>query len=151
MKVLFVNGSPNRDGNTAKLAAIVLNGRAAETLSLVDYRVNVFGQTLAGDQFDEVISRMKQADALIVGSPLYWHNICGSVRTLLDRFYGAVDESDLRGKKLLFIFQGAAPEKWMLEAGEYTMKRFASLYGLDYLGMATNAAEARALSAKLDA
>ena len=28
---------------------------------------------------------------------------------------------------LYFLFQGATPEQWMLEAGEYTMKRFAGL------------------------
>ncbi len=149
MNILFINGSPNADGNTAKLAAKVLNGRRFETLNLVDYRINVYGQTLAGDQFAETIARMKKADAIIIGSPLYWHNICGSVRTLLDRFYGAVSERGLSGKKLLFVFQGAAPQKWMMEAGEYTMKRFAALYGLDYLGMATNAAEAAALSERL--
>ena len=149
MNILFVNGSPNKDGNTAKLAAKVLGGRACETLDLVDYRINVFGQTLAGDQFAEVIDRMKEADVIVIGSPLYWHNICGSVRTLLDRFYGAVSKSDLNGRKLIFVYQGAAPQKWMMDAGEFTMKRFASLYGLDYLGMATNDAEAAALSAKL--
>ena len=149
MNILFVNGSPNKDGNTAKLTAKVLGGRACETLDLVDYRINVFGQTLAGDQFAEVIDRMKEADVIVIGSPLYWHNICGSVRPLLDRFYGAVSKSDLNGRKLIFVYQGAAPQKWMMDAGEFTMKRFASLYGLDYLGMATNDAEAAALSAKL--
>ena len=34
----------------------------------------------------------------------------------------------------------------MLEAGEYTMKRFAALYGMAYSGMATNRAEAAKLS-----
>ena len=40
-------------------------------------------------------------------------------------------------------------EKWMLEAGEYTMKRFAGLYGMKYAGMATNYSEAAKLSKKL--
>lgn len=48
----------------------------------------------------------------------------------------------LSGRKLYFVFQGAAPEKWMLEAGEYTMKRFAGLYGLTYGGMVTSNSEA---------
>lgn len=91
---------------------------------------------------------MKQADVLVIGSPLYWHNLCGSVRNLLDRCYGPVQPGDLRGK-LFLLFQGAAPEKWMLEAGEYTVSRFAKLYGLDYQGMATNGQEAQRLSAKL--
>jgi len=43
------------------------------------------------------------------------------------------------------LFQGATPEQWMLEAGEYTMKRFAGLYGMEYGGMATNGDEASKL------
>lgn len=148
MKILFVNGSPNKKGNTAQLAAALLEGKEYETLNLVDYRINVYGQELPGDQLDEVLAKIKGADVLVIGSPLYWHNICGSVRTLLDRFYGPVESGSLKGK-LFFLFQGAAPEKWMLEAGDYTMRRFASFYGLSYEGMATNRKEAERLSAKI--
>ncbi len=88
---------------------------------------------------------MKQADTIVIGSPLYWHNICGSVRNVLDRFYGKVEDGSLSGRKLYFVFQGAAPEKWMLDAGEYTMKRFAGLYGMTYGGMATNKNDAAKL------
>ena len=52
----------------------------------------------------------------------------------------------LFGRKLYFVFQGAAPEQWMLEAGEYTMKRFAAHYGLSYGGMMTNRDEAAKLT-----
>lgn len=55
------------------------------------------------------------------------------------------DINDLAGRTLYFLFQGAAPEQWMMEAGEYTMRRFATLYGMEYGGMATNAKEAAAL------
>ena len=98
---------------------------------------------------DQVIAKMKQAEVIVIGSPLYWHNICGSVRNILDRFYGLVENGSLSGRTLYFLFQGAAPEKWMLEAGEYTMKRFAGLYGMKYAGMATNYSEAAKLSKKL--
>ena len=146
MSILFINGSPNKTGNTAKLAAELLKGKSYETLNLTDYTIGSFGQDLPGDGLDSVIDVMKQADTIVVGSPVYWHNICGSVRNVLDRFYGKVDGSELRGRRLYFVFQGAAPEKWMLEAGEYTMKRFAALYGMTYDGMATNKAEASKLS-----
>ena len=83
---------------------------------------------------------MRQADTIVIGSPVYWHNICGSVRNVLDRFYGKVENGSLSGRRLY------APEQWMLEAGEYTMKRFAALYGMTYGGMATNKSEAEKLS-----
>lgn len=147
MNILFINGSPNADGKTAELANILLQGQTYETINLVDYQINVYGQTLPGDQFDEVLQKMKGANVLVIGSPLYWHNICGSVRNLLDRCYGPLEQGGLSGK-LFFLFQGASPEKWMMEAGEFTMSRFAGLYGLDYQGMATNRSEAKSLNQK---
>lgn len=52
---------------------------------------------------------MKKADTIIIGSHLYWHSMSGMVRNLLDRFYGYVDESLLKGKNFYFAFQGYAP------------------------------------------
>lgn len=146
MKILFINGSPNKNGNTAGLAETLLADKAYETLNLTDYKIYSYGQDFADDELDFVISKMKKADVIVIGSPLYWHNICGSVRNVLDRFYGLVGEKELAGKDMYFIFQGAAPEKWMLEAGEYTMKRFAGLYRMKYRGMATDKTEAIKLS-----
>ncbi len=142
MRILFINGSPNKTGNTAQLAEKLLGDREYETLNLTDYRIGSYGQNFSDDELDIVISKMKEADVIVIGSPLYWHNICGSVRNVLDRFYGLVSEKDLKGRDMYFLFQGAAPEKWMLEAGEYTMKRFAGLYGMNYRGMATDKTEA---------
>lgn len=146
MNILFVNGSPNKNGNTAGLAQTLLKGREYETLNLTEYRIGSYGQDFPDDQLGEVIAKIKEAEVIVVGSPLYWHNICGSVRNVLDRFYGLVEEGSLSGRTLYFLFQGAAPEKWMMEAGEYTMKRFAGLYGMKYAGMATNKEQAVKLS-----
>lgn len=148
MKTLFINGSPNKNGNTAALAKALLGGKEYETLNLTDYKIYSFGQSFADDQMGEVLAKIKEAEVVVIGSPLYWHNICGSVRNMLDRFYDLVEKGSLSGKTLYFLFQGAGPEKWMLEAGEYTMKRFAMLYGLEYAGMATNKSEAEALGKK---
>lgn len=149
MSILFINGSPNKNGNTAGLAKELLKGRDYETLNLTDYRIGSYGQDFPDDQLGEVIAKIKGAEVIVIGSPLYWHNICGAVRNVLDRFYGLVEEGSLSGRTLYFLFQGAAPEKWMMEAGEYTMKRFAGLYGMKYAGMAMNRSEAVRLSEKL--
>lgn len=93
MNILFINGSPNKNGNTKALAEKMLKGKAYETLNLSD----------------EVIDKMKAADVIVVGSPLYWHNICGSVRNVLDCFYGKVEQEGLSGRTLYFLFQGATP------------------------------------------
>lgn len=148
-KILFVCGSPNRDGNTVALAKVLLEGKEYETLFLTDYRINFYGQTLDGDQFDEVYKKMQEADVVVMGSPVYWHNICASVRTLIERFYGFANEDSFKGKRFFLLYQGAAPTKMMIDDGEYTMSRFARMYGFDYKGMATNSKEAKQLKAKL--
>ena len=149
MKILFVNGSPNPNGTTARLAAALLKGRDYETLNLTDCTIGAYDQSLPGDGLEQVIAAMKKADIIVMGSPVYWHNICGSVRNVLDRFYGKVENGALHGRKLYFVFQGAAPETWMLDAGEYTMTRFAALYGMTYGGMVTDQNEAETLAERL--
>ena len=151
MSILFVNASPNKNGNTAKLAKTLLTGKEYETLNLIDYKIYAYGQKYADDQFDEVIEKMKAADTVVMGSPLYWHNICGLLRNFLDRCYGPISQGEFKGRNLYFIMQGmqgASPEKWQLEACEFTMSRFAGLYGFSYKGMITNAKEAK--TAKVD-
>jgi len=137
MSILFINGSPNKNGNTVTLAKQFLKNKEYQTLHLVDYKIYSYGQNYSDDQLDVVIDQMCQADTIVIGSPLYWHSMSGSIRNLLDRFYGYVDEDLLKGKDMYFIFQGYAPTKQQLEAGEYTMKRFAKLYGMNYKGMIT--------------
>ena len=70
----------------------------------------------------------------------------GSVRNLSDRSYGTVTEGMFSGRKLFFLFQEAVPTKEQLATGDYTMGKYAKLYGLEYTGMTTNIKEASLLS-----
>jgi len=143
MSILFINGSPNKNGNTVKIANELLKGKEFQKLHLVDYKIYSYGQNFADDQFNDVVEAITKADTIIIGSPLYWHSMSGAIRNVLDRFYGNVDESLLQGKDMYFIFQGYAPTKEQLASGNYTMSRFASLYGLNYKGMITSLNEAK--------
>lgn len=149
MSILFINGSPNKEGNTVKLAGKLLEGKEYDTLHLVDYKIYSYGQKYEDNQFMEVIEKMKQADVIVLGSPLYWHSMSGAVRNLLDCSYGVIQEKAFQGRKLFFVFQGASPTKEQLAAGDFTLGRYALLYGLDYQGMATNKAEAQELAKKI--
>ena len=152
MSILFINGSPNKNGNTVRLAEAVLGGKAYDTVNLVDYKLYSYGQQFDDDQLDEILAAMGNADTIIIGSPVYWHNLSGAVRNLLDRLYGALPYSSsgpLSGKRLALLYQGAAPAQWMMEAGEYSIEKFCELYGLNYLGMATTVGEAKRLGSKI--
>ena len=149
MGILFINGSPNKNGNTAKLAAKLLEGRTYHTIDLVNYKLYSYGQNFEDDQFAEIVDAMKEADTIIIGSPVYLHNMNGAIRNLIDRFYGPVSQGALKGRKFAFLLQGAAPEGWMLEKAEYTMSRFARMYGMDYVGMVTCSDEAEKLAKEI--
>lgn len=148
-KILFINSSPNTNSNTARLAAALLDGKDYETLNLTDYKIYGYGQQFEDDQFFEVIDKIRKADTIVIGSPLYWHNLSGILRCFLDRTYGPFEEGEFAGRDMYAIVQGAAPEKWMLEACEYTLSRFANICGFAYKGMVTNIAEARNTEVKV--
>ena len=45
MSILFINSSPNPHGNTAKVAAALLEGKEYETLNLAEYKIYGYGQS----------------------------------------------------------------------------------------------------------
>ena len=145
MGILFLNGG-EKNGNTSALGHTFLKGHAFDQIDLADYKIYDYGQHFDDDQFDKILERFKDADTVVLGSPVYWHDLSGMMRNLLDRFYGPVEEGSMSGKRLFFLFQGASPTPAMYERAEYTVNRFAGLYGIEYMGMATNAREAAKLA-----
>ncbi len=149
MGTLFINGSPNANGNTAVLATELLVDHAYDTVNLGTTKVYDYGQDFDDDEFDSVLEKMRAADTIIMGSPVYWHDLSGMMRNLLDRCYGPVPMGGFSSKRLAVLFQGSAPTRDMFARVEYTMSRFAGYYGMEYLGLAGNAAEARKLASRL--
>ena len=108
-KILFINGSENRDGNTSRMAKQLLGNTQYDQLNLVDYRVDSLGQHFEGDQFDVVLKAMQDADVIVFGTPVYWHTMSGSMKNVIDRMYDIRDTANLQGKQLYFIIQGLIP------------------------------------------
>lgn len=75
--ILFINGSPNKDGNTARLARELIGDRPYEQLNLAEHKVYGYGQSYGDDDFEDVLARIEAADTLVVGSPVYWHSLSG--------------------------------------------------------------------------
>jgi len=104
MKVLAFNGSPNKEGNTyhaIKLVAAELEKAGIETeivqvgnkairgciacyqcIKTLDERCG-----LKDDEVNGWIQKMKQADAIILGSPVYYSAINGTMKSFLDRAF----------------------------------------------------------------
>ena len=71
MSILFINASPNHDGNTAHLAKELLENHPYTRIDLVDYKIYGYGQTFDDDQIDEVLAAIRNADSIVDGSPVY--------------------------------------------------------------------------------
>lgn len=114
MKVLLLNGSPRRNGNTATLLAeaakrLAENGIDSETVHVGTAPVrgciacgkchsNRLGKCLFDDDVcNSIIARMAECDAIIVGSPVYYGQPAGQVLSVLQRMaYSA--SSVMQGK-----------------------------------------------------
>lgn len=102
MKVLFINGSPRKNGNTQVALAEVArqlqkSGIESETVWIGTKAVQGCiacnqcartGQCAFKDElYLTVREKLKEADALIVGSPVYYGGPNGSLCALLDRVF----------------------------------------------------------------
>ena len=103
MKVLLLNGSPHPNGTTFRALlevakALNENGVETEILTVGDKQIvgcDVCGgcsrqdKCVKNDIVNEVIEKINQADGLVVGSPVYYASINGSLKSLLDRVFFA--------------------------------------------------------------
>lgn len=102
MKVVAFNGSPRREGNTAQAINIVfeeLQKEGIETEMVQLGGVKVFGCLACGkcwqnkdnkcartdDEMNSFLSKMIEADGIIIGSPTYFSNVSTEVKALIDR------------------------------------------------------------------
>ena len=110
MNILLINGSPRKNMNTATLLEKATNGaRSAgadvELVHLYDYEYSgckscfackiknsrTNGLCAIRDGLRPLLEKCLQADAVILGSPIYYDNISGMMRSFLERLLYPVD------------------------------------------------------------
>ncbi len=101
MRVLVINGSPNKNGCTGTaLEEVVktLNSEGIETEEIhvgnKDIRGCVacnrcveLGKCVFDDLVNEVAPKLQAADGLIIGSPVYWGSPNGTLLAFMDRLF----------------------------------------------------------------
>ena len=105
MKVVAINGSPKDNGNTAQLIDTIAQELAKENISTEIMHVG--NKTIRGcfgcggcaknkdercvakdDEYvNECIQRMKEADGILIGSPVHFAGIAGTMKSFLDRAF----------------------------------------------------------------
>ena len=116
MRVLGIVGSARRKGNTDLLVDEVLRsveskGGKTEKVYLSSLNIHPCrgcntcedtGKCIHDDDLDELVSRMKETDAWIFGSPVYFWGPTAQFKAFMDRWYG-VSRDVFRGKQVIII------------------------------------------------
>lgn len=101
MKVLFINGSPRQSGNTARGIAEMVKVFEAEGIETEVVQVGHLnirgcvacnscrktGRCCVDDAVNEAAPKFEAADALVVGSPVYYASPNGTLVSFLDRLF----------------------------------------------------------------
>ena len=102
-KILFMNSSPNKNGNTYQIGEKLLKDVDHEVLQMADYKISQYGQVFDDDQIKEILNKIADVDTLVIGSPVYWYTIGGILKTFIDRLYMLEEAKALKNKKTIFI------------------------------------------------
>lgn len=144
-KRVFINASMNRNGNTSKMAKRVFGNRSYQQINLRDYNIPQLGQD-NGD-FNKVWRQIKDADVVVIGTPVYWSNMSGYLKTFIDHMQ---INNDLRGSDLYVIVQGADSNQTAAINSTYgSLNRIAKRYKMHFVGIAQTDRQADQLHQKM--
>jgi len=131
MKVIGFNGSPRKNANTETLVGAVLKGaedKGAETRLINLNQLDIkgcqgcdsckldLGKCVLKDDLSPLLQEMKDCDAVVLGTPIYWFHVSSQIKALIDRCYcfftwepdpetGEMKERSAfpKGKKFIFV------------------------------------------------
>lgn len=120
MKILALSGSPRKGGNTDQYCQMVLDecaalGAEVELIRVCDLNVKgcrgCYGCVQAKscviqDDFQMVLSKIMEADGLVLGSPVYHSSVTPELKAVLDRagFSGRWAASEMKAKEGAYEF-----------------------------------------------
>lgn len=100
IKVLGVNGSPRKDGNTVLMIQTVLEtarkeGAETELIHLVDYPVSYCLGCYSKDKslctpqvfkemLPDIYKKIMESHAYVFGTPVYWFSVAGIMKNFID-------------------------------------------------------------------
>ena len=142
MKVTAINGSPRKNWNTDTLLKKLLDGAAsagAETEMVYLYDLNFRGcvscmacklkkeprpnRCIRHDDLSPVLDKVHEADAVVLGSPIYFSEVTGGMRSFIERLlfqylnYDDYSRPLSPAKKTALLFTMNIPESMFNDFG----------------------------------
>jgi multimeric flavodoxin WrbA len=125
MKITGIVGSPREDGSTIAIVENILNGAKENGYDIHSYYVNNLDinpcqacyhcrehkKCKFDDDMLAIIKDLDESDVFIIGSPIYFGEVTGQLKTLIDRFYSITTNRKINGTKLVLVYVQANPDK----------------------------------------
>ena len=156
MNIIGFVGSPHRTGNTAWVVERILDGaneQGAQTQAWFFGDLDIrpckgclgcveSGKCVANDDMQQIYDSLKEADALILGAPVYMGQMSAQAKIFTDRLFAQITprfspsfKEENAGKKLILVFtQGNPDPEVFQEYFDYTKKVF-QLLEFDVVGV----------------
>jgi multimeric flavodoxin WrbA len=147
MKILGVEGSPRKNGNTAKLVQAILesaseNGAETKFYKLTEMNISLClgcfncretGTCVTDDDMQLLLEEIQTSDVIIFGSPVYMWQVSGQTKLFMDRLVPFIKPdftTRLKGKKLMYMVftQGNPDENAFKLYFEYLENLFSFLH-----------------------
>lgn len=122
--ILVISTSPRKGGNSETLADAFIrganeSGHATEKICLYDKTIGFCKGCLAclkshrcviHDDADDIAQKMSTADVLVFATPIYYYEMCGQMKTMLDRANPLYD-SDYQFREVYLLAAAAETEE----------------------------------------
>lgn len=138
---MFMNSSPNKEGNTFRIGEELLKNIDHNILQMSDYKISQYGQVYEDDQIRDIFKQLEDKDIIVIGSPIYWYTVGGILKTFIDRLYLLPEAGILKRKKLYFFAQGSAPDEKTKESINHLINRVAFLMGMSLEGIIVDSSD----------
>jgi multimeric flavodoxin WrbA len=150
MKIVAVLGSPRPQGNSSTLARAFLKAAEERGAEVTEYLLNPLDfqgcqgcgacktkrdTCILEDDLAPVLNAVKEADLLVLASPVYFGDLSGQMKCFFDRTYSYINpDFSTRvppGKKAVIVLVQANPDPAQFDDIFPRYERWLKLYGCD--------------------
>ena len=149
MKIVVLQGSPNKKGSTFILADCFRQGAedAGHTVEMIDVahakihpctgciHCGYEGPCVQKDDVEEIRKKILGADMLVFATPLYYYGMSAQLKTLIDRFCAFNSSMQRKHMKSVLLAVAWNSDSWTFEALEAHYKTLVRYLNLTDMGM----------------
>ena len=149
MKITIISGSPHKEGTSAVLVNEFIKGAESQGHSIYRFDAafrNVSpcmaretclengGNCVRSDDMEELCDNIIDSDAVVFASPVYYNDICGQLKIVIDRFF-AKDERMKGPKKTALLLSMGDDTMDTIKGIVYNFKAMSGYFGWKPAGL----------------